>query len=1531
MSHAGIEPRTNYRQMWRLRDGQDVMPSNWVMSTARQVLLFYLPVERHSMAATHFGSFDERLAGSVNFRALFQWILHALDTVVQQLLNPSSDSRATTHGAPVELYIEPVLEAVNYRHEATDDEAQRKFVADYIAMLMKQPGFLDGSDDRFVDAELENMRFMRGMRNRIVIGWRFWFFVREPAANLPESMTGQIRKMFDYEMAKRASDVPIGENREHQQRLKRAGGNAQTAASTSMVVGDFDQYWHLSSLSELCDAVALYTEDLSIGPTGERRGDVMNPMLPYNSPDSELHPSKVFSVDAHFDRIAASQRVDPKQKAIANYRKSAPAAAAAPAAANGRGRGNNNQRLAKWVMPYPANVVRVPDGLHNILAIMSMHTPVYQMRHIEPMMAPQIIAQVAAGAARAAEIGDAPPDHDDDDEDDTHTFDGDKEPDAARIASSFRAFHRPGDAPPPARDEEEMNEDDAQVAQSVDEAERARKEAEERRRERDLCRQMEAMALGTKMEDSIQRKLERDLASGTIRMQETHKLRFRFFQGVRTQIDAMESGTDKCRALWRMAFEAVDAYSNSCMSAFSDVSERGRCLNNVVEKRKQANRLRFVDNYKFFDARFSFFGTQIVRKFLQYEELLDTHSAHVECHLVFTVIHGAYWYKLGLRNHLLFHGEHGTSKSFALKMAEYYCSPMSITTVSSESAHADDVDVNENDEVHFYHEVPLEKISGGSGSKRKGGSGGGEGTDKCDAMKTQMSEGCLMRRVCEVGEIGMPRRVRHVRSEKQKVFVLCTNSAARDLDRALKDRCICVYQVRRTRGDGETIASKQTDAAPSPEKKRRQEILKSDIELRQAIIYHLEKLIMIGAVHEPTLVAFTHIWSRYVETLKRKFGIELGPRQTEKTMALVRTHVVVHAVEWLYCSPTSPAYGLSFNIYHLLLLNHMLKDTAEIVFFCLDLMRDQFIDPLQKSVYSALREQLVPRLLEREFARSQAMYKRDKSDFSVPLGQLFGKQQSAALASRRDQNNDGRDRKPTSGQDNIHNSIGAQNRPNNNQSRAAPANVKLANAVGLMRQQVEELNNKSMSDVEAECDYNYIRLRMTAQELAKKVAAHNANAPGGRKTTPESVLDSIHSWKDSMISAHTYRRKKNDRYTPVEPDLTTSEESTEALKIDYDHNAEVLVHSSLVFGEFQDEHQVAIESCYNSKMVPAHYICGYARDPRLPYLLDVREVGPRPGVVLLRGGAALRGAAPDGHYLDGTYDELSTAARFELLALPCGDKGKRYSLFLPHTDRDTALEHANAMEEVPISYPEHYIAEARARLNAYQLAQQVAPKMTLADVDARVNAGFATSTNLFANAPRDDASENELDRQADKADAKRRAYERAVRNHPVNAAPALDCTRRLLDYIPAATAARDGILADPKAAERAAAAAKAAALEKVAVLEKQPPSLAKQLAIMQLEPTPAAPPVQSSEGGDDSSDHDEDEDFDHDDKLPEYKHRQALKKAAAAVHQHEEYVLGGDDEEDINADPGAVDEMSTDPDQTLQQMFVQPRFLRTLN
>ena len=1324
----------NRRLQWNL-DHRQVLPEDFEHKAAVEALVFELPFHNMHSTPSSFSDFDSSRKVPVVFEALLQLFVHAINRIDLHYttLSDKSALRSDTH--MLNVYVETLLWDVDAERPENANVREREFVHEQLVRMCRDRGLFEGNNEQLVSARVRALRFMSALRDREAYGVRLWFVSRDSNVSIAKYMGDLLMENFARSQKEVEHDGLKIEDRAFQARVKLTG-EADGGDVTAITNGN-EVFRRIPNLHEWATVVGMYTNDEKLANDTFHRSSVLQAREAFTTSRHTLNPACVFDRDDYFKRIRNNKRVDRRQRNLSFYKTGA----------------------HKLRFPYPSAVLMVDPAHMSVDKFRRLYLPTYQLAMIEPAKDGSLANSIAlARAHNAAQEAIA--------------RDEGREVDPNLLINAIDHIELSGD--------ELSDEPHGLFFESPEEAERARDGGEHNaagnanaadasgddsdRMEPDDAERLESFLGTVDHRPATQQRLERQFnevqtGSGAPK-QETHRLRDRFMGEILPSISGLAERTERRHALMQMRRLAIDEYVAKCQSTSSDISTPSRAIVQWASnmRKEGAAGLKFRGDYRMRDPSLSFFGNFMTIMWERTETCLAAFTAHSTFWLVFMSSLTSFRYRLGLHGNLIIYGPPGTSKSWPLEQMALLIIKGTFEELSSTTDRAGDVDENDNDKTVLFHEVPHHIITGGSGSgggggggggKQKGGEkGGGGASSACDEMKNSMTAGLRSRATCDITGADGKRRTRRIISEQQKSFVLCTNAGSAEMDSAFKSRCVMLYLVSRERADGVSIEERQADEGRI-DRSANSEFGKfaHDIKMLQMGVHDIEKLIKIAALPEPTLGVLAEVYGTYKKTLLDKFGINLQRRQFAKVRIYVRQHVVLNALVWLYLTPTSPCFGREYAVEHLLLLQPMLKDSVEIVFFVLDLLRDEFIQPTQRAVRAALRTQVAPKMFEKQRAQARREFgvaAQNKQRvlplkmFQPTLGNerdrafsAFQRTLSFAAAAPAG-------RGVPSGVGTSLSSIRspeqrmAQSGLPRGSSVAAPA-VDGGGGGGAAQQAATTAADRALQA--EEYDPNYVHFGGTIYDVAKLIAADTDCLPEfSDRLSVDVVKEELDAMSKRRVYATGFRMNSNgEAFPPVQRSGNKVQPYAAAKRVGPRH--EFCIHSELVFGTEDDPHEQAIISCLSAYEEPARYVAGRPPRESMPFLLKVRQIGPQRGTYENR---SRRGADGEKISMIGTsLDKMCTGEHLRKLCMfdSAANRARYDSVCLSRVSVD---KHRFVVDEA-IDYPTDLVVEAQARLNAKRRARDFNARATQRDVLDRARTGEVAITGM----PEDDDDEGD--------------------------------------------------------------------------------------------------------------------------------------------------------------------------------------------
>lgn len=347
------------------------------------------------------------------------------------------------------------------------------------------------------------------------------------------------------------------------------------------------------------------------------------------------------------------------------------------------------------------------------------------------------------------------------------------------------------------------------------------------------------------------------------------------------------------------------------------------------------------------DAQLSLFANSVASTFYSLSKLLMLINHHDLGFLMVASAFDAYRYAVtepdGMHINVCLEGRAATTKSFLLNLLQMLFVEGTVSEITSMSVRAATSSDDRNDRIEIYHEAPPGMMSGDA---RKGGDMMQE-----SIMKERMTRGKVSVDVLTLLPNG--HRVTLTHTCESHGVVQCATNNVGQASEAMRSR---MHSVNMNSRNASSVAKraattpvshlvgveKRWDTAMTATNVRFQETIRT----RQFLVYHVEKLLMLCVLREPSLACFDILVQQITTHLADRFLTTIDARTTARMRFLLRTLVIQTALHYLYDVPdVSPYYGQPFVVSQLLDLAPLLHDTEEMVFFVFELMRDAFVQP----------------------------------------------------------------------------------------------------------------------------------------------------------------------------------------------------------------------------------------------------------------------------------------------------------------------------------------------------------------------------------------------------------------------------------------------------------------------------------------------------------------------------------------------------------------------------------------------------------
>lgn len=349
------------------------------------------------------------------------------------------------------------------------------------------------------------------------------------------------------------------------------------------------------------------------------------------------------------------------------------------------------------------------------------------------------------------------------------------------------------------------------------------------------------------------------------------------------------------------------------------------------------------------DQSMSSFGNFIVDTMFGFENILRISTTHTTLLRVLVNSLDAYRYAFNLHNNVLLVGAGATGKSHILEMLETILFiPNTVTKVTHMTKNSMTGDVDENDTIRAYHEMPDVLMGAG---EAKGGAETGSGNIK------DMMTSCRVQTESMTQEDGKRVQIK-ASAERVGTLLMASNEPSDRIPEPLSTRMILI-QVNSNNRTKFSI-NDMTSSLDGVKGGNYFESGKDDMlfvkrwRVRQIMVNMVEKMIYIGALVDVNIRVFETVQLKMTNYMK-SHGImqRIGnDREIKFLKRFARTLTILHAVDKFVSDPMSPGYDPdgsvkfgspeSFDL--LLSIQPYLFCTEEIALFTMTLNVDQLID-----------------------------------------------------------------------------------------------------------------------------------------------------------------------------------------------------------------------------------------------------------------------------------------------------------------------------------------------------------------------------------------------------------------------------------------------------------------------------------------------------------------------------------------------------------------------------------------------------------
>jgi hypothetical protein len=644
---------------------------------------------------------------------------------------------------------------------------------------------------------------------------------------------------------------------------------------------------------------------------------------------------------------------------------------------------------------------------------------------------------------------------------------------------------------------------------------------------------------------------------------------------------------------------AFQQYADTATNPLSDISEAG-CTINAFSQRAKALKEDHCTPALQFDRELSVFAHMMIQENTELDVLCGAHMCHRQLVLMQAVHFDCYRPTFDLHLNMINYAGPGRSKSFTLLVHEERTIPNTCKNISRLTAKALSSGRDVLDEFQMFHEIPrelivdpMENATPGKQQMQRGGE-----QSQIDIFKTSLTEQVVITQ--ENAKVDGVFTTVERKSVQHKTFAGNTNVSIQMIAAAIRSRVIGMEfnEVRRrdaTMTDKEIARKNMTRAT-----RLRKERCRWEFQMRQVCFYHLEKLFKIGALTEPDLSVFDIYAPIMIATLEAH-GVKTPIRDMSKLQGLVRHFTVRHGLHLLYKVPNAPFVNKPFDVMQLKAIDPLLTATQEIVWFSIQLLSDQYIDPNRQVVLNALKTLIEPKM------DSPAIFERYRRGVggatgSSSYGSTERKPQTYNAAGT------GRGlpvylataqigRKPT-------NAGGMGSFPEQTLGAAASA------------PSIPHATWASAMPSDVRYDFNRVMLRISLENLSYELEAIIAQLPGQRLDREQISRQIIQLGKE-VVLAKTFlpNNKFNGRMSakslPVFEDKTSKETPSPIIEVNAQDKV-VTIHSMSLFSPVEDKMQLVIDNCNDRHTVPRKVLTGLPHAIDLPHLYKTVDIDPNP-------------------------------------------------------------------------------------------------------------------------------------------------------------------------------------------------------------------------------------------------------------------------------------------------------------------------------
>lgn len=401
--------------------------------------------------------------------------------------------------------------------------------------------------------------------------------------------------------------------------------------------------------------------------------------------------------------------------------------------------------------------------------------------------------------------------------------------------------------------------------------------------------------------------------------------------------------------------QAFAEYENNCCSSTSTISAIGCTLNRFWET--EGKNAKVSVELKMLDKRLSTFGVIVTQMALDYDKACAVYAAHREALLLTFAACDTYRHEYNLHLNVVFYGEAAVSKSFIIELIERLAVEGTVRSVNSKTRAAANISESRDDIMDAYQEMNAAWLV----APTTGGAARPDGAKEHDQFKERVG---TCRVTTEYFHLTVDGRRTSLLAHSSQIgnFGGATNLKKSDIAHPMLTRlwAVAMLSMRSPHVD-----MAEVDAAARAHSEGRLQLtlsneVKHDYRMFQLWHYHVEKLIYIGGLAEPSLAVFGLYMPIFRKTLQSEFGISVPIRTMFRMEKLLRQLVVREALWRTFVLPGAPYRDKEFRIQQLKHVDPWLRDNQKMVFWLFEFSLDQYVDVYETILKERLRAFLEP-------------------------------------------------------------------------------------------------------------------------------------------------------------------------------------------------------------------------------------------------------------------------------------------------------------------------------------------------------------------------------------------------------------------------------------------------------------------------------------------------------------------------------------------------------------------------------------------